>query len=180
MAPGASWLDWPGVVVRAVNRVFTVCGGVLAIAILSVVLFDVFRRYVLNDPTTWAIDAASFSLSYLFFFALGPALQSGFHVSVDFFQQFYSARGRRIAAIVSAALAIVFAWVLFRELLDNTIDEFVENNLTPTAVPVPVKWVVVIGPIGAFQMLLTAVVMAIDTLRGREEPIQPADAGFEA
>ena len=70
--------------------------------------------------------------------------------------------------------------MLFRELLDTTIDEFVENNLTPTALPVPVKYVVIIGPIGAFQMLLTAVVMAIDAMRGIRAPLKPADAGFEA
>jgi len=180
MAQGTGWLEWPGAVVRAINRVFTVCGGALAVMILVVVLTDVFLRYVVNDPTTWGIDVASFGLSYLFFFALGPALESGFHVSVDFFQQYYSERVQRWASIVASLLAVVFAAVLFWELLDTTIDEFVENNLTPTAIPVPVKYVVIIGPIGAFQMLLTAVAMAIDAMRGIRAPLKPADAGFEA
>ena len=166
MMQGADWLRVVSVPVRAVNRVFTLCAGTLALFILCVVLYDVTMRYVFDRPTIWAIDFASFALSYLFFLSLAPALDSGFHVSVDLFTHKLGPAFRRWASVLAALLAIVFAAILFWELLDATIEEFIENNLTPTAVPVRVKWIFLIGPIGSFQMLLTAVVVAIETMRG--------------
>lgn len=164
-----------GRVVHAVNRVFTVLAGALSLFILCVILYDVTLRYVFDAPTIWAIDFSSFALSYLFFLALAPALEGGFHVSVDFFSQRFPPRLRRIAALVAAALAIGFVAVLFWELLQATIEEFVVNDLTPTAVPVRVKWLYLVGPIGAFQMLLTAIFLAGEQIRGVEPP-RPADA----
>jgi TRAP-type C4-dicarboxylate transport system permease small subunit len=86
---------------------------------------------------------------------------------------------QRIAAVLSALLAIGFVAVLCWELLDATIEEFVENNLTPTAVPIRVKWLYLAGPIGGFQMLLTAIFMAGEQIRGTARP-RPADAALAA
>ena len=166
MSPAAGWIAPLARFTCAVNRVFAAFSGALAVFILGVVLYDVTLRYLFDDPTVWAIDFASFSLTYLFFFALAPALEGGFHVSIEFFSQRASDRLRRIAAVAASLLAVAFAAVLLWQLLDATITEFAENNLTPTAVPVRVKYIFIIGPIGALQMLLTAVVMAADALRG--------------
>lgn len=177
MVAAAACLSALGTVTRAVNRVFAACAGVLALFILFAVLFDVVLRYLLNDPTIWAIDFASFALSYLFFLALAPALESGFHVSVDYFSQQFGAAMRRRTEILAALLAIVFAAILFWELLDATIEEFIEDNLTPTAVPVPAKYVVMIGPFCALQLLLTSVVMAGQVIRGGTSTPSPAAHG---
>ena len=165
----AAWRVF-GRVVRAVNRVFTVLAGTLALFILCVILYDVTLRYVFDAPTIWAIDFASFSLSYLFFLALAPALEGGFHVSVDFFSQRFTPRMRRAATVIAAGLAIAFVAVLFWELLDATIEEFIENNLTDTAVPVRVKWLYLVGPIGSLQMLLTAIWMAVEQIFKAVDP----------
>jgi len=179
MAQSADWLRPVSVPVRVVNRLFTVCAGTLAIFILCVVLYDVTMRYVFSRPTIWGIDFASFALSYLFFMALAPALDSGFHVSVDYFNHRLGARFQRWAAVLAALLAIVFAAILFWELLDATIEEFVENNLTPTAVPIRVKWLFLIGPIGGAQMLLTACVVALETICGIAPATPTADGRLE-
>jgi len=166
MSIAPDWLSPFSVSVRAVNRVFTMCAGALAMFILCVVIYDVVLRYLLNKPTIWAIDFASFALSYLFFLALAPALDSGFHVSVDYFNHKFSERFQHWAAVLAALFAIVFAIILFWELLDATIEEFVENNLTPTAVPIQVKWLFLAGPVGALQMLFTACIVAVETVYG--------------
>ena len=166
MSEAPDWLRPISGTVRAVNRLFTACAGALAIFILCVILYDVTLRYVFDRPTIWAIDFASFALSYLFFLSLAPALDSGFHVSVDYFNHKFSERFQRWAGVLASLLAIVFALVLFWELLDATLEEFVENNLTPTAVPIRVKWLFLAGPIGAAQMVITACVIAVETIYG--------------
>ena len=176
MTQEADWLRTLSVPVRAVNRLFTACGGLLVIFILCSILYDVVMRYVFNAPTIWVLDFASFALSHLFFLALAPALDSGFHVSVDFFVQRLGAVFRRRAAILASLLGIIFAAIFFYELLDTTIEEFAENNLTPTAVPIQVRWISLVGPIGGFQMLLTGFVLAVESMRGIAMST-PADGG---
>lgn len=145
-------------VTRPINRLFTVVAGALALAIMLVVLQDVFRRYVLDDPSTWALDAASFMLVYMFFLALAPALESGAHVNVDLFTEALPPAMRRYVAIMGWGLVIVFGAVFLWKLWEATAEVFDSNELFPTATPMRVKYVWVIGPVGAAQFILTAIV----------------------
>ena len=81
-APG--WFAGLERAASAINRAFAAAASILALAILVVVLIDVTLRFV-AEPSVWAHDIARYSLLYLFFFALAPALQSGHHVAVDMF-----------------------------------------------------------------------------------------------
>lgn len=144
--------------VRGINRLFTMVAGALALAIMVVIMQDVVRRSLFNDPSTWALDVSSFLLCYLFFLALGPALQEGAHVSVDLVERMLTSRLRRWMAIVAALFVVAFAVVLLWKVMESVIDVFETGELFPTATPMPVKYVWIVGPIGVVQFLLTALV----------------------
>ena len=150
-----------------INRVFVAISGALAVVIMVVILQDVVRRYAFNDPTTWALDISSFLLVYLFFFALAPALEHGSHVTVDLFGRLLPVGVRRPVEILGGLLLVGFAVVLFAQLLDTTVEAFHDNNLFPTATPVRMKYVWIIGPVGAAQFILTALVLLAGTMFGR-------------
>ena len=144
---------------RRVNRVFLALSGIIAVAIMLLILQDVVRRYAFNDPSVWAYDFSSFLLVYLFFLALAPALESGSHISVDIFNQFLPARVKQPLFRFGSVLIIGFGAVFFWQLFAATSEAFADNQLFPTATPVRVKYVWIIGPIGALQFVLTAIVL---------------------
>lgn len=144
-------------VTRAVNRVFVALAGVTAIGIFAVILYDVVMRNAFDAPTVWALDVSRFLLVYLFFLALAPALQAGSHVSVDVVKHWVSPAAARRLRIAASLLTILFGSVLLWQVTRTTADAFVRDEMFPTAVPMRVKYVYWIGPLGTLQFVLTAV-----------------------
>lgn len=143
-------------ITRTVNRIFVWIASALVIGIMLVTVREVILRYGFNAPSVWAMDTARYALLYAFFLALGPALQSGHHVSVDLFDPYVPTRLRRYQAVAGHALTLIFAAVLFRYTLDIAIEMFETGEMTFSVVPVELKYIYWIGPVGAFQFWLTA------------------------
>lgn len=154
---------------RGVNRVFTVAGGVIALAIVVLIVQDVVRRYGFNSPTVWALDLSSFLLLYLFFLALAPALQAGTHVNVDMFLGIMPARLRAWMPLVANAAVLVFGIVFLDKVWEATVEAFEDDALAPTAMPVKLKWLYIVGPIGTVQFVLTAVVLLCLAWKARRD-----------
>ena len=145
-------------VTGTLNRVFILLAGLLAVVICAIIFYDVLMRNAFDAPTIWALDLSRFLLVYLFFLALAPALQTGGHVSVDILQQWVSPRAWRRLRIAAVALTIVFGCILLWQLTRATLDVFESNELFPTAIPLRVKYVYWIGPVGTLEFILTAIV----------------------
>jgi TRAP-type C4-dicarboxylate transport system permease small subunit len=150
---------------RRVNRVFLAFAGLLAAAILLALSYDLVARNVFDAPTLWALDISRFLLLFLFFFALAPALESGAHVSVDILEHYLGPRARRLLRIVARLLVLLFGVFLMWQICRTTYEAFVENSLFPTVVPVRLKHVYWIAPIGVLQFLLTAAALLGEDLR---------------
>ena len=162
------WLAGLARFTRGVNRAFLALSGALAVTVMVIVLQDVIRRYVFNDPSVWALDVASFLLVYLFFLALAPALQSGSHVTVDLFNELLPVGLQRRLLLLGHVLLVAFGCVFFWQLFVAAREAFADNELFPTATPMRVKYVWVIGPIGCAQFVLTAIVLlATSVAEGR-------------
>jgi TRAP-type mannitol/chloroaromatic compound transport system permease small subunit len=83
-----------------------------AIMILMVgTCFEVFMRYALNDPTSWAFDFSYICYGALFFMAGAYALSQGSHVRCDIFYRLLSVR-RQAAIDLALYLAFYFPGVL--------------------------------------------------------------------
>lgn len=144
---------------RMVNRAFTVIGGAISLAIVVLIVQDVFRRYVLNDPTIWSLDVSSFLLVYLFFFALAPALEAGTHVNVDMFLEHMRPGLRAFMPVLSSFAVLVFGIVFLDKIWEATVEAFEDDVLGPTAMPMKLKYIYMVGPVGTLQFVLTAAVL---------------------
>lgn len=162
----AGWLSALERFSTGTNRLFTALSGALAFAIVIIVLQDVVRRYAFNDPSVWALDVCSFLLVYLFFLALAPALQRGSHVTVDLFNEILPTSLRRPVTLLGYGLIVIFGSVFFWQLLEAAREAFADDDLFPTATPMKVKYVWMVGPVGAAQFILTAVVLLVTAIRG--------------
>ena len=164
--PHPAWLRAAQRITRRVNAVFLAISGGLAAAIMLVILQDVVRRYAFNDPSAWVLDICSFMLVYLFFLALAPALEAGSHVSVDLFRQLVPARCRHAVLMFGGALTVAFGAILCFWLLNDTIEAFADDNPFPAStIPMKMKYIWAVGPLGAAQFVLTALVLLATAMR---------------
>ena len=155
---------------RAVNRAFVLVASVLVLAIVAAILREVVFRYAFNEPSIWALDGARFTLLFVFFLALAPALESGHHVHVDLFDPVIPALLRWSFKFAGFVLTLFFGAVLFWYVLDTTIEAFETDELSFSVVPVKLKYLYWIGPIGVLQFLLTAFVQLVRCWQDRTPP----------
>ncbi|WP_439515522.1 TRAP transporter large permease subunit [Oceanibaculum nanhaiense] len=72
--------------VRAIDSMSRFTGGLSAVALIAmtlIVCFEVFSRYVLNEPTYWGSDVATYLLVGMTFLGLAQAQRSDDHVQVE-------------------------------------------------------------------------------------------------
>ncbi|MBW1735483.1 MAG: TRAP transporter small permease subunit [Deltaproteobacteria bacterium] len=135
--------DWVGRVL---------CFGILPMFLL--VLIEVFRRYVLNDPTVWANELTQFLFGIYVILSGGHILRWGGHVNVDIVFGRLGPRKQAVLDICTCFLFFLFSgmMLLYGGSLaweSLSIWEHSESAWNPPIYPV--KMMV---PIGAFLLLL--------------------------
>ena len=86
---------------KTVGHAFSWCIVILTLG----TCFEVFMRYALNDPTSWAFDLSYLMYGAVFYMAGAYTLSRGGHVRAD---MFYRKWQPRTQAIVELSLYILF------------------------------------------------------------------------
>ncbi len=106
MEPPAKYMA----VIRAIDWFTEKCGIVAACILVPILLvpnvYEVFSRYVLNDPTIWALDVTTYSFGALFMLAASFALLKGAHVRTDLLWDKFTDRTKGL--IDSCAYLLLF------------------------------------------------------------------------
>lgn len=77
-----------------------------------VVAFEVFARYVLDQPTIWAYDTSLFIFSYVAALGGAYAQQQRAHINVDILYNKVSDRLKSVFNLFSFALAMLFVVIM--------------------------------------------------------------------
>jgi TRAP-type mannitol/chloroaromatic compound transport system permease small subunit len=94
--------------IYAIDQLSKTIGHVFAWCIVMLMLgtsYEVFVRYVLDDPTSWAFDWSYIMYGALFYMAGAYTLSRGGHVRADMFSRLWP---ERVQAGVELVLYIVF------------------------------------------------------------------------
>lgn len=86
-------------IIRTIDRIVLWSAGISALILIPLILanvIEVFMRYVLNEPTTWALEATAFAFGALFMLGAAYALQLGAHVRTDMLWDKFSDRTKGI------------------------------------------------------------------------------------
>lgn len=150
-------------VMKVINSFFIFLASILIFLMVVIIVQEVLRRYLFNNPTTWSLDIARFLLVYIFFLALAPALESGTHVSTDMITSKLSATAQWISKLIAFLLIAIYGVILFWYVLLPTIDVFQDDRLFPVAIALPMKYIYIIAPFGVIQFIFTALVCMIIT-----------------
>jgi len=129
---------------RGVNRILNLGGVVLFILIFSVVLLQVFMRYVLGSPLVWSEELARYLFIWVSYLGWVFASRGGTHIRISAFFDALPPPLQRGVRIVNQFLIIVFAlvlgWLGYQMVLKNldvpTITLFFTYSVVYLVVPI--------------------------------------------
>lgn len=155
------WFERLEAFTRLVNRIFAAIACLLVLLIMAAIVIQIVYRFVLNDPIAWVLDITIFLLVFVFFLAVAPTLQSGSHIEVDMFDSLIPRRHHKTVRLIGKLLTVIFG-AIFLWYVAAFYEDIVEvDEVSFTMLIVQLKYLYWIGPLGALQFLLTAIVQLI-------------------
>jgi TRAP-type mannitol/chloroaromatic compound transport system permease small subunit len=110
--------------IRLIERINTAVGIAAALLLVPLVLatcYEVFSRYVMNEPTAWAYEVGYILTGSHFLLGLAYTLKQDLHIRIDVFTGRMSRRSRAMidtfAYVVMLPLLVWLAWMLMEYLL---------------------------------------------------------------
>lgn len=131
---------------------------------------DVFLRYALNAPSQWISTTLQAAMVFMACVGGAYALKYDAFVKLDLFYAGRSARTRALLDIITFPLTVLFLSVLIWKGIQAAQMSIRFNQMTPTAVPIPIYPIKTAIPIAAFIVLLVVIkqfVRDVLTLMGR-------------
>ena len=113
----------------------------LVIPLIFANVIEVFMRYVMNAPTSWALDVTTMSFGALFMLGAAYALLKGAHVRTDMLWETFSDRKKGI--IDSTAYILFFLpsmAILFWISIDDFLYSLSINEKSTSGMWQPVIW----------------------------------------
>lgn len=136
---------------------------IVVVAILVVdVLWQVFTRFILKNPSTWTEELAVFMLIWVSLLGAAVALNRGAHLGIDYFVGKLSPKKRLCTEIFVflciAAFSLTVMVIGGIELVSNTL----KLEQTSPALGIKVGYVYIAVPISGFFLVLYSVIGLVE------------------
>ena len=149
-------------VIRTIDK-FTEWSGYLFVLLIIPLIFanviEVFARYVLRQPTIWALDVTTMSYGALFMLGSALALLKGAHVRTDMLWEKFSDRTKGM--INSLAFVLLFLptmAVLFLISIDDFLYSVSIDERSSSGAWTPILWPLRgVIPLTAFTLFLQGI-----------------------
>ena len=140
--------------IRLIDRVTTVVGVGAAFLLVPLVLatcYEVFSRYVMDEPTAWAYEVGYLLTGSHFLLGLAYTLKQDLHIRIDIFTGLMSPRTRALidtlAYAVMLPLLLWLTWMLLEYLVTGYSrgERSGQSSLNPPVWPFRVVFTVSFG-----------------------------------
>jgi TRAP-type mannitol/chloroaromatic compound transport system permease small subunit len=135
---------WYLVVIRTIDSITEASSYLFLLLIIPLIfanVIEVFARYVLRDPTIWALDVTTMSYAALFMLGSALALLKGAHVRTDLLWEGFSDRTKgMIDSIAFLFLFLPTMAVLFYISVDDFMYSISINERGSSGAWTPVLW----------------------------------------
>lgn len=116
-------------------------GVLCVVALMVVVTYEVVSRYLLNAPTAWADEIASYLLIQIVFLGLAQNLLRGDHIRIEIVTERATAGARRwlellayVAGLAFSVMLLTGTWIRFQNFWSrNTVSD--SPLMTPLWIP---------------------------------------------
>ena len=164
-----------------VGKIGRYCGLTLIGAMTLVILYQVFMRYVLNDPPTWSEEVSRFMMVWMTFLVAPIAYRHGMNVAIETLSRFLTGRVQAALQLVLNALILYFMLVYAQEGVG-----LAERGLKSKAFTIDVKlfWFYLVVPAGFYLLAAVGVEHVLRAIKGLVDPASVPSlerpAGIEA
>ncbi len=170
--------------VRAIDRLNAAIGTVTAVSLLALiglVVWEVYLRYVVGAPTTWGNELISYFFAAYILLGGGYTLLHRDHVSMDIVYAQLSPRGKAIIDSLTAGFVIIYCVVLLHQTGIMTYEAWESGQRAGSDWSPPLFPIYLFFPVGALLVLLQAVAkLARDLFMAiTGERLTPETADFE-
>jgi len=137
---------------------------VVVVVLVLDVLWQVFTRFILKNPSTWTEELAVFMLIWVSLLGAAVALGRGAHLGIDYFVGKLPARTRLVTEVFAFLCIALFSFTVMIlggiELVTNTLRL---EQISP-AINVKVGYVYLAIPISGFFLVLYSVIGLFERL----------------
>lgn len=159
-------------VLRLIDSINEYVGKVLsclAVVFAAIIIYDVFMRYVLNQPTRWAFDVSKQLYGFYFIMLGAYALKHKSHVRVDLLiNKFNPGIRKMVEAAGYLIFFFPFTWVFLSRSYDFALRSWIQGETTYGAVQLPVYPLKMAMVAAAALLLLQGIVEFIRILTHTE------------
>ncbi|MGE5295639.1 MAG: TRAP transporter small permease [Solirubrobacterales bacterium] len=150
---------------------------VMAILVLDV-LWQVFTRLILRDPSTWTEELAVFMLIWVSLLGAAVALGRGAHLGIDYFVGKLPAKARLGTEVVVFLCVSLFSLLVMILGGIDLVASNLELGQESPALRVKVGYVYLAVPISGFFLTLYGVIGLVERLKGlKSRPTDSAGTG---
>src|SRR5699024_8715229 len=132
-------------------------GMLIILYCMTFALTDVFLRYVLNSPSLWIGTTLQAALVLLACMAGGYSYMHDEFVKLDLFYANFSTRTKAVCDVLTAVFTFMFLGVLIWKGFQSAMISIKLNQVTPTAIRMPIYPIKTIIPLSACVMLLLTI-----------------------
>jgi TRAP-type mannitol/chloroaromatic compound transport system permease small subunit len=149
-------------VIRVIDGVTQWTGYLFALIVAPLIIanvIEVFMRYVMNAPTSWALDVTTMSFGALFMLGAAYALLKGAHVRTDMLWEKFSNRKKGIIDSIAYLLFFLPSMaILFAISIDDFLYSLSINEKSTSSIWQPVIWPLrAVIPVSAALLFLQGV-----------------------
>lgn len=143
-----------------IDRLNSLGAGIGVVAILTsgiMIAFEVFMRYIMDSPTTWAMEISTYLVMAGVLLSIGYALKENAHIKVDWITNQFSKKAQICIEISNYLFSSIFIAYLIWEGTKLAIDSYVVGETTASVLRLPQFMLLSLVPLGASMMLLQIV-----------------------
>ena len=164
-------------IIRVIDTVNEIVGrivSVVAIIFAGIIIYDVFMRSALGQPTRWAFDVTKQLYGFYFILLGGYALRHQAHVRVDLLTTRMTLPVRRWTEVAGYLIFFFpFAWIFARESWKFAMTSWNQGEVTYGAVSIPVYPLKMAMFVAAVLLLIQGISEVLKLVLDRAEHIEP-------
>ena len=128
--------------------------GVLLVAAVFIVCFEILMRYFVKRPQVWTVEICEYILFSIAFLGAPWLLKVGGHVNIDIFVIQLSPGPKRMVALMSALIGMVVSGIICWFSLLTSYECYVSGVLLTKSLNVPKHYFTMLIFLGYFFLLL--------------------------
>jgi TRAP-type C4-dicarboxylate transport system permease small subunit len=144
----------------------TFLAGLILVFIMLSVCSDVILRTFFQMPQMWVTEVTEVLLLYITFLASGWLLRDEGHVRVDIILNQLKPRTVALFGIFSSLIGLFVSIVLTVFGFMVTLDYFRRGVYTPSAMEIPVGWILLVIPVGSLFLFFQFIRRGLKNLTG--------------